>query len=78
MLNVTQASSHQSCLIKDASGSTIIHQGDCVNLDQDKNTYQVIGVDRDHDRCWVRRWPIEPQGGSPVFEISLQRIRALD
>ena len=30
-----------------------------------------------HDRCWLRRWPIEPQGGSPVFEISLNQIRNL-
>jgi hypothetical protein len=54
-----------------------IHQGDRVNLNRDENTYQVIGVDGDHDRCWVRRWPIEPQGGSPVFEISLNQIRHL-
>ena len=54
-----------------------IHQGDCVNLDRDENTYQVIGIDGDHDRCWLRRWPIKPQCGSPVFEISLNQIRNL-
>ena len=36
-----------------------VHQGDCVNLDSDDDTYQVIGVDGDHDRCWVRRWPLQ-------------------
>ena len=52
-----------------------VHQGDCVNLDSDDDTYQVIGVDGDHDRCWVRRWPLQSNEGSPVFEISLERIR---
>ena len=54
-----------------------IHQGDCVNLDRDENTYQVIGMDGDHDSCWLSRWPIKPQGGSQVFEISLNQIRNL-
>ena len=52
-----------------------VHQGDCVNLDSDDGTYQVIGVDGDHDRCWVRRWPLRSNESSPVFEISLERIR---
>ena len=52
-----------------------VHQGDCVNLDSDDDTYQVIGVDGDHDRCWVRRWPLQTNESSPVFEISLERIR---
>ena len=77
MPNLTQTTLHQGCLIQDAPNTMSIHQGDCVNLDRDEDTYQVIGVDGDHDRCWVRRWPIEPQGGSPVFEISLNQIRNL-
>ena len=52
-----------------------VHQGDCVNLDSDDDTYQVIGVDGDHDRCWVRRWPLQRSEVSPVFEISLERIK---
>ena len=55
-----------------------IHQGDCVNLNLDNDTYQVIGVDGEHDRCWVRRWPLESNGGSPVFEISLDQIRMIE
>ncbi len=49
-------------------------QGDCVRLDIDEQTYQVIGVDERHNRCWVRRWPLERQG-SEVFEISLQHVQ---
>ena len=36
--------------------------------------FQVIGVDGPGDRCWVRRWPMPPQG-SPVFEVSLRQVR---
>ena len=68
MPNLTQTSLHQGCLIQDAPNVMSIHQGDCVNLNRDENTYQVIGIDGDHDRCWLRRWPIEPQGGSPVLK----------
>ena len=59
-----------------------VNQGDRVNLlgdDQksvDNDTYQVIGVDEEHDRCWVRRWPLEPKG-SPVFEISFNQISTI-
>jgi hypothetical protein len=36
--------------------------------------YQVIGVDHNGDRCWLRRWPLARQG-SPVFEISLHQLQ---
>ena len=55
MPNLTQTTLHQGCLIQDAPNAMSIHQGDCVNLNRDEDTYQVIGVDGDHDRCWVRR-----------------------
>ena len=42
----------------------------------DNDTYQVIGVDEEHDRCWVRRWPLEAKG-SPVFEISFNQISTI-
>ena len=61
-----------------------LQQGDCVHLpstsafqepvSRDPNLYQVIGVDEQHNRCWVRRWPLASDG-SPVFEISLQQVR---
>tara|TARA_B100000700_G_C14385772_1_gene552441 strand:+ start:343 stop:534 length:192 start_codon:yes stop_codon:yes gene_type:complete len=50
-----------------------LHQGDCVHLQRDEGTFQVIGVDDEHERCWLRRWPLLPNG-SPVFEISLEQI----
>ncbi|NBW63431.1 MAG: hypothetical protein EBR33_09865 [Synechococcaceae bacterium WB4_1_0192] len=50
-----------------------LHQGDCITLTSDEHLYQVIGVDDQHNRCWVRRWPLA-RHGSPVFEISLQQV----
>ncbi len=64
----------QGCSLSDQPPIMNLHQGDCVNLRSDEGTFQVIGIDDQHARCWVRRWPIEPKGGSPVFEISLEQI----
>ena len=75
MQNLTCSSPGQGCPLEEGVNPMTVHQGDCVNLDSDDDTYQVIGVDGDHDRCWVRRWPLQSNEGSPVFEISLERIR---
>ncbi len=75
MQNLTCSSPGQGCPLEEGVNPMKVHQGDCVNLDSDDYTYQVIGVDGDHDRCWVRRWPLQSNEGSPVFEISLERIR---
>ena len=50
-----------------------LHQGDCVHLVNDENLFQIIGIDSEHEKCWVRQWPLLPKG-SPVFEVSLQQI----
>ncbi len=50
-----------------------LHQGDCVQLISEDDLFQVIGVDTEQKRCWVRRWPLPPKG-SPVFEIPLKQI----
>ena len=78
MPNVATRSNAQGCALSEVSMAMDIHQGDQINLLADQNTYQVIGVDGDHNRCWIRRWPIDPKGGSPVFEISLQQIAEVD
>ena len=78
MPNVATRSNAQGCALSEVSMAMDIHQGDQINLLVDQNTYQVIGVDGDHNRCWIRRWPIDPKGGSPVFEVSLQQIAEVD
>ncbi len=50
-----------------------LYQGDCVQLANGEEFFQVIGVDDDHSKCWVRRWPLLPQG-SPVFEVPIAQI----
>ena len=50
-----------------------VNQGDCVHLNNQKELFQVIGIDNAYEKCWVREWPLNPQG-SPVFEISITQI----
>ena len=50
-----------------------INQGDCVYLKNQKDLFQVIGIDNAYEKCWVREWPLNPKG-SPVFEISIKQV----
>ena len=55
-----------------------LHQGDCIQLVDSSELFHVIGIDDCHDRCWVRRWPLQAAGGSHVFEVSLRQIEQTD
>ena len=80
MPNAITSEVSQGCSLSDHPHTMTVNQGDRVNLlsddkkNDDNDTYQVIGVDEQHDRCWVRRWPLDPKAGSPVFEISFNQI----
>ena len=50
-----------------------INQGDCVYLKNQEELFQVLGIDNAHEKCWVREWPLNPNG-SPVFEISIRQV----
>ena len=50
-----------------------INQGDCVYLNNPEELFQVLGIDNAYEKCWVREWPLNPNG-SPVFEISIKQI----
>ena len=50
-----------------------INQGDCVYLKNQEELFQVIGIDNSCEKCWVREWPLSPNG-SPVFEISIKQV----
>ncbi|MBW3042310.1 hypothetical protein [Prochlorococcus marinus] len=50
-----------------------INQGDCVYLKNQEKLFQVLGIDNSYEKCWVREWPLNPNG-SPVFEISIKQI----
>ena len=50
-----------------------INQGDCVYLKNKEELFQVLGIDNAYEKCWVRKWPLNPNG-SPVFEISINQL----
>ena len=50
-----------------------INQGDCVHLKNQEELFQVLGIDNSYEKCWVREWPLSPNG-SPVFEISIKQV----
>ena len=50
-----------------------ITQGDCVHLKNQEELFQVLGIDNSYEKCWVRQWPLSPNG-SPVFEISIKQV----
>ena len=50
-----------------------INQGDCVYLKNQEALFQVLGIDNAYEKCWVREWPLNPNG-SPVFEISIKQV----
>ena len=50
-----------------------INQGDCVYLNNQEELFQVLGFDNAYEKCWVREWPLNPNG-SPVFEIPIKQI----
>ena len=52
-----------------------INQGDCVHLNNQEELFQVLGIDNSYQKCWVREWPLNPNG-SPVFEISINQVSA--
>ena len=50
-----------------------INQGDCVYLNNQEELFQVLGIDNAYEKCWVRKWPLNPNG-SPAFEISIKQV----
>ncbi len=50
-----------------------INQGDCIHLKNQEELFQVLGIDNAYEKCWVRKWPLNPNG-SPVFEISIKQV----
>ena len=78
MPNDLIALSGQRCLQPSVASSMDLHQGDCIQLVDSSELFQVIGIDDSHDRCWVRRWPLQAAGGSHVFEVSLGQIEQTD
>ncbi len=55
-----------------------IQQGQIVRLtSQPDHAYQLLSLDEDSGRCWVRRWPLSRQG-SPAFDVSMDQVMVID
>ena len=78
MTNTPISALQPSCVNPSVLTGMDLHQGDCIQLVNSPDLFQVIGIDDCHNRCWVRRWPLQPAGGSKVFEISLGEIDLTD
>ena len=50
-----------------------LHPGDCVQIQDGQDLFQIIGIDDKHNRCWIRRWPLIASG-CPVFEVPMKQI----
>jgi len=51
-----------------------LQQGTFVRLSgKDDSIYQILSVDDDGDRCWVRRWPLSKHG-SPPFAVPQHQL----
>ncbi|EHA63055.1 hypothetical protein [Synechococcus sp. WH 8016] len=73
MSNELTLANGSHCDQQKSRSAMTLHQGDCIKLRSGEGPFQVIGIDDDHDRCWIRQWPLEPDG-SPVFEVALEQI----
>ena len=78
MTNELVALTGQRCDNPSVPSTMELHQGDCIQLTDSSELFQVIGIDDCHDRCWVRRWPLRTAGRSHVFEVSLGQIEQPD
>jgi hypothetical protein len=57
---------------------TTLQQGQIVQLTSNPDqAYQVLGIDQETDRCWVRRWPLS-RHGSPAFAVALNQVAGMD
>jgi len=65
--------SSKSVIERSRKEKIYINQGDCVYLKNKEELFQVIGIDNAYEKCWVRKWPLNPNG-SPVFEISINQV----
>ena len=50
-----------------------LHQGDCIKLRSVEGPFQVIGIDVEDNRYWIRQWPLDSHD-CPVFEFALEQI----
>ncbi len=50
--------------------SEYLYKGACVKIKNSNKTFQVIGLNRGKEICWVRKWPFAYNSKTFALEIS--------
>ena len=50
-----------------------IYKGACVKIKNNRNTFQVIGLNREKKICWVREWPFDCNT-KKTFALNISQI----
>ena len=50
-----------------------LYKGACVKIKNNKNTFQVIGLNQDKKICWVREWPFD-NNSKKTFALNISQI----
>ena len=50
-----------------------LYKGACVKIKNNRNTFQVIGLNQDKKICWVREWPFD-YNSKKTFALNISQI----
>jgi hypothetical protein len=50
-----------------------LYKGACVRIKNNNMTFQVIGINRDKNICWVREWPFDCNS-KKTFALEMSQI----
>ncbi len=51
-----------------------IYKGACVKIKNNRNTFQVIGLNQEKKICWVREWPFDCST-KKTFALNISQIK---
>ena len=50
-----------------------LYKGACVKIKNNRNTFQLIGLNQDKKICWVREWPFDCNS-KKTFALDISQI----
>ena len=50
-----------------------LYKGACVKIKNNSKTFQVIGINKDKEICWVREWPFD-LNSKKTFALNISQI----
>ena len=51
-----------------------LYKGACVKIKNNNKTFQVIGMNKDNEICWVREWPFD-FNSKKTFALNISQIK---